>query len=621
MARLPLLAFTSVAAIALATQPAHAQHDYFFGDSDLEQGNFQRLAGTSAEDNAPYYCDGGLCRDSNGPVWAERLSPGVMPVLAAPSFNGSLNFAVSGAHMTDRGDPSLPVDTGVTRQIARFAALQDKGAIRVGGGDRFFLHAGTNDLTRLLAGDSPDAIRADIVSAATDHVATLAGRGARTIVVATVQPVQYLPLFGEGELAGLRDAMGGFVAGINTDLVASLARLRPRLAQGTNLILVDQQAFFERLRTGYLALGFTSFDTPCYDADAGKLCAQDRAGQSARVFFDSNHFSAKGHVLLADWYRATLDGASGEAARGAARTMDALFTGARDIARETDAARALAAGPGDRFGLFAAPLLGTVRYAEAGLHLRQRGGLIGVQGRLGANGFVALSGAWLEQRARGAGADRFTMREWSVSGAAGITLGGARVALHASYARPRVEGFARDTHALGVVATGETRGTRYAVGIEAAGSTMLLPGLRLSSRSRLDYAHGTLDGFAEGNATGLALGYGRQSAGLVTLDTQTRLSLALAGRTDGFALTPYVELDDREQLHGRKHRIGSTLLDNLANPASTEVWTLAGQGMALRGGVEAALGKVVRLDLSYARSFTGPGERSDGVAARIAFVF
>ena len=619
MARLFFLALASAAAIA--AQPAYAQHDYFFGDSDLEQGNFQRLAGTSVEENAPYYCDAGLCRESNGPVWAERLSPGVMPVLAAPSFNGSLNFAVSGAHMTWRGDPSLPVDTGVTRQIESFAALQDGGAIRVGGGDRFFLHAGTNDLTRLLAGDSPDAIRTDIVAAVSDHVGTLAGRGARTIVVATVQPVQYLPLFGEGELAGLRDAMGSFVTGINKDLVASLARLRSGLPQGTNLILVDQQAFFERLRTRYRALGFTSFDTPCYDADTGKLCAQDRAGQDKRVFFDSNHFSAAGHVLLADWYRATLDGASGAAARSAARTMDALFTGAQDLARETEAARALATRPGSGFAMFAAPVFGTARYAGAGLGLRQRGGLIGAQAGLGANGFVALSGAWLEQRARIAGGDRFTAREWSVWGTAGITLGDASLALHAGYARPQIEGFARDTHALGVIATGETRGARYTIGIEAMGSTMLAPGLRLSSRSRLDYIHGTLDGFSEGNASGLALGYGRQSAGLLTLDSHARLSFALAGRPNGFAVAPYVELEDRERLHGSSHRIASTLIGNLANTATTEVETLAGEGTTLRGGLEVAMGKAVRLDLSYARSFTGPGERSDSVAARIAFAF
>ena len=70
----------SAAAIVIATSPAAAQSDFFFGDSDLEQGNFQIIGGLTPDDRAPYYCAGGLCRDSNGPVWAEYLSPGVQPV-------------------------------------------------------------------------------------------------------------------------------------------------------------------------------------------------------------------------------------------------------------------------------------------------------------------------------------------------------------------------------------------------------------------------------------------------------------------------------------------------------------------------------------------------------------
>ncbi|MCG2841202.1 autotransporter domain-containing protein [Sandaracinobacter sp. RS1-74] len=612
----------SAAAMLLAAPAAFAQSDYFFGDSDLEQGNFQIIGGLTPEDRAPYYCEGGLCRDSNGPAWIEHVSPGVVPALAAEPPYRSLNFAVSGAHMTGRGSDDLPVDSGVTRQIELFAQLQDSGAIRVGGDDRFFIHAGTNDLTRLLAEDAPEAIQADIVTAATGHVATLGARGARTIVVATVQPVQYLPMLGGDELAGLRGAIGGLVDDINADLVASLTALRPTLPTGTNIILVDQGAFFEHLHRDHAKLGFSTFDTPCYDADTTGLCSTDPAAQDAHVFFDSNHLTAAGHRLLADWYRATLHAASGEAARDAGRMMDAVFGSADRIARETDAARALFASSGTGPFLFAAPIFATTRYdgdAGNGLRLRQRGGLLGVQWSLGAHGFAALSGAWLEQRARIEAADSFKAREWSVSGVAGMTLGdAASVALHASYARPRFTGFARDAHALDLVARGETKGERYGVGVALAGGTMLAPGLRLSSQSRLDYVHGRIDGFAEQGADGLALRYDRQSADVLALDTRARLGLALVDRPGRLSIIPYVELRDRELLAGDTHRIGSTLIGNIANSATLRSKTLFGQGLTLGGGADLAIGGKLRLGLSYERAVSGPGERSHAAALRLA---
>ncbi|MFX7756047.1 hypothetical protein ABTJ91_20355, partial [Acinetobacter baumannii] len=79
--------------------------------------------------------------------------------------------------MTERGDPDLSIDTGVTRQVDQFLALQAAGAVKVTPQDRFFIHAGTNDMLRILGGEAPATVASEIVSATRDHVSVFARHG------------------------------------------------------------------------------------------------------------------------------------------------------------------------------------------------------------------------------------------------------------------------------------------------------------------------------------------------------------------------------------------------------------------------------------------------------------
>ncbi|MFX9027571.1 hypothetical protein ABTN22_19210, partial [Acinetobacter baumannii] len=79
-----------------------------------------------------------------------------------------------------------------------------------------FIHAGTNDMLRILGGEAPATVASEIVSATRDHVSVFARHGAKTIVVALVQPVQVLPFIGAPEYADLRNAAAQFVATTNT---------------------------------------------------------------------------------------------------------------------------------------------------------------------------------------------------------------------------------------------------------------------------------------------------------------------------------------------------------------------------------------------------------------------
>ena len=194
----------------------------------------------------------------------------------------------------------------------------------------------------------------------------------------------------------------------------------------------------------------------------------------------------------------------------------------------------------------------------------------------------------------------------------------ASAAAHVSYSRPEFTNFARETHALGLVARGETKGERFSVGVELAGAMALPYGLRLSSQSRLDYVHGHIDAFAEHGADGLTLRYDRQAADVLTLDTQMRLSLPLLDAPGALSIVPYVELRDRELLAGGTHRIGSTLIDNIADSATLRTKTLVDEGVSFGGGADILSGNGFRLGLSYERAVSGPGERSHAAALRVA---
>ncbi len=619
--RLPLIA---IAATLLSASPAAARNDHYFGDSDLEQGNFQIVAGQTSAERAPYYCAGGLCRDSNGPVWAERLTPGLQASLAATEPFASLNFAVSGAHMTGRGDDGLPVATGVATQIALFGALQDRGDIAVQTTDRFFIHAGTNDMLRILEGEDPALVQADVVAAVQDHVSTLAARGAQTIVVSRVQPVQSLPFLAGDDLAGLRSQATQFVAATNSDIAATLGSLKATLPGGTNIVLVDQPAFFEHLRASYTKLGFSDFDTACFDPATGSLCSDDPAQQNRHVFFDPNHLSAAGHALLADWVRATLAGASGDASRSAGRMSDALASSGNRIAAETEAARRLMDGQTGKPFLFAAPIIATSRYrdeAAAALRLRQTGGLFGLQLPLGRSGYAMVSVARLEQDAHVGNRDAFATHEWAITGGAGLTLGFADIMVHGSFARPRIRDFRRDTGAMGLVATARhVDAERSSVGVGAK-LVHHWGDLQLSARGRLDYTHVRVDGFSEGDARGLALRYDRQSFGAVSLETATRLNLVSIPSPSSLKIAPYVQLSDRSRLSGARHAVTSTLIDNIADSASLKIGRLSDTGLRLGGGMDVSIGTRVRLDLAYDHAIDGSSSGSHSASVRLAVSF
>ena len=67
------LALCSPVAAAKANTNAGQGNFYFFGDSNIGQGNFSAIVGSRYDDFYPNSSNNGFERDSNGLIWAEML--------------------------------------------------------------------------------------------------------------------------------------------------------------------------------------------------------------------------------------------------------------------------------------------------------------------------------------------------------------------------------------------------------------------------------------------------------------------------------------------------------------------------------------------------------------------
>lgn len=599
---LTLLAASSVGASALAQEARHRPQHVFFGDSDLEQGNSQLLSGATEADLAPYFCDGGLCRDSNGPVWVERLGLDIRPVLSGLVGRDGVNFAVSGAHMTDRGS----IDgTGVTNQIALFADMVEAGEFTVRPDDRFYLHAGSNDLTRLLTGESSELVGEALLAATSANIDTLAGLGARTIYVADVQDVSRLPMLAEvaPETAA---AVSGLVAGINRELDAVAAS---RSSQAVNIVQVRQNAFIDYVADNARMLGFDApFDTPCFDGQT--LCTPDRAGQDKYVFFDTNHFSCRAHDLLARWYLATRDGAEGRAAEPAARLPDLAL-----------ADHWLAAGP-DRpdpeqvassgVSVSLSPLYGRRRIRSNGsapsLSHSAHGARMTLQLVDPGRSRLGISAGWVRGDGDFGEGSVLESRNGSVQAFAEHRLWDVDFIARASYALGEYE-LSRETGLPGLIAEAEFDTRTFGAGLALRRSFSVGPA-RMSWESRADYIQTRLGKTEERGADGLALAYNKQTHDQLVLADDLEMRFT-AYRSDRLVVAPVAGVTLSHRALGRRHALTSRLIDNSAQPAITSSGLSSRWGAQVRLGLEASLNDRWQFGVGYERALAGDDRNSE----------
>jgi phospholipase/lecithinase/hemolysin len=139
-----------------------------FGDSLSDTGNF--FLASNGEVAGPPYFEG---RFSNGPTWVEVLAGRLGLPAPTPSIVGGTNYAWGGAETGDGlsffGSPNVAL------QIESF--VTDRGGFR--GDELVVVAAGVNDLVW-----QPPVGPGEIVSNLRQDIASLAGAGARTFLVA-----------------------------------------------------------------------------------------------------------------------------------------------------------------------------------------------------------------------------------------------------------------------------------------------------------------------------------------------------------------------------------------------------------------------------------------------------
>ncbi len=276
----------ALAAILLAgTAQAQTPRYVTFGDSLSDIGNLFTATGTPP----PPYFNG---RFSNGRTWIEYLSPGQSGWTGGATPTGGVNYAFGGS----RTDNLVGLPPGTVTQIGAFLA----GGGTFGANDIVTMWAGANNIFQgiaIPANQNTAAMGAIATGAANDvvnQVNTLAGAGARTIVVLSLPDIGLAPNFNTSPASPLATFS---VSTFNTTLkngLATIASARP----GTRILQVNIAGLFSAAIANPSAFGFANVTNQCLTTVACVTASQ--AVQNTYLFWDGVHPTTAGHALVAN---------------------------------------------------------------------------------------------------------------------------------------------------------------------------------------------------------------------------------------------------------------------------------------------------------------------------------
>lgn len=583
----------------------------FFGDSNVGQGNFSAIVGSRGEDFYPNSSNNGFERDSNGLIWTEMMGRDVDIILDPDTDSPNINFGISGAHM-DRGGVLVPfgIETGVRVQTEEFAGLVEQGAIGVGAGDVAFMIAGANDfLDRLAIDDPADEIIADVAAAAAQNVMELANVGVKTIILSEIQPLQFAPDFaGEPETQA---ALAELVGAANAEMFAAIEAAG--LPDDVSLVTMKYRDFIAYMTSNGEALGFTNTTDACYREDEGELCAPDFAGQNKYIWFDELHMTEAGHRIAAQWWLATLNGASGEASRQTARMPRVAY---EQIESHRGFVRPGAyLGEGQRFAVWLSPVSSEPELKavadDPATRLALDGAVFGMEGRFAEN--VVLGGAVSvgktdarfvdggQYRLEGGALSLYTAYESNEAG---------RLSLTVTKGGHEITGVIRVTGVDLLSASGKTNSEFWDVELAARDTDELGP-LTIDHGMTLGTGHVSVDGYREQGAGGVALTYEAQYFNYNRLGLDAIVRGPSYSLTQTVSLTPVADIAYAWQFGDRDYGLTSQLIGNTAQPARIRAEAPAEHRSAIGAGVELALGGRWTLSARYARHWADDIENAD----------
>ena len=615
-----VFAFLPMLAQAQASPEAGNGNFYFFGDSATGQGNWSAILDEQGEDHSPYSSNNGFQRESNGLIWAEMLGRDVDIVLDPDADSSNLNFAISGAHMTRRGDLiDLGIETGVQTQTELFSLLAADGSISVGSTDVAFMLAGANDfLDRLVEDDPADEIMLDIATAAASNVRALANAGLKTIILSEIQPIQYAPEFSDDP--ELQAILSDLVDETNAAIISAVAA--ETLPSDVNIVTMKYVAMVDYITSNSEALGFANTSEACF-TQSDELCSQDVDVQNSFLFFDDLHFTEAAHRIEAQWWTATLNGANGTAALQTARMPRIVF--------EQQANHRSYVRPGthssvsDRFVAWVTPLGASSDLKATGsdpqVDLSMDGTVLGLEGRFVSNFLFGGALSLGDTTAKFEDGGRYKLKGGALS------LYGAfddqdlgRLSLTFTKGGHEIDAINRVTGVDLLNAGGATDSSFWDIEV-AARSTDALGVFEIDHGLALSAGRVKVDGYEEIGATGLALGFEDQAFNyrLATLDAIVRgPSWSIF---DKVAIRPTLDGAYLYQFGDDDYGLTSRLIDNTAMPVTIRSNAPAEDRFDLGLGAELLLGERWTLSARYAREWASDLDQSDEFAVTLRAAF
>lgn len=540
------------AALALtAGQSLAAQRSaggyYVFGDSAVEQGNLYALPGRTPP-GAPYYSDGGFTRDSNGPMWVERLVPGMKPVLGASDGDRRVNFGFSGAK-TGTGNIADPDATGVLAQVALFEQRVADGKLTVWPEDRFIISAGPNDVIgAMMNGDDLVAAAAEVSANLSQAAERLAAQGARTILVDDIPDFAHSPLFTTiiGGDPALRDAFDRMAASMRNAMQSDLAGLRERLPGGIQIAVIPSNDLFRHILADPAAYGFTNASDACYDDGSGALCSPTREGQNSFLFLDGLHLTERGQQWQAAFAGVFLDELSGSVNRMIGKRSDEQVE-----ALDTDAVtgRSEMLYPGHRKAPAGLSFTGNPGIFDAADRNFQGRGALGIEARRDDGMVFALSGIYARSEGNGGKSEPADSSRFALRGSVLVPFDDTYVLVQGGVAFNRFDNAFRETGIPGYRPRSDQDGWSGFASAEI-GRELELGGFTFRPYAGLSASVARLDAVTETGGGGLGMGFGDADRTLMT------------GRVGVDLETPSVELGGNKLAGTLGIAVAGDLLDH-----------------------------------------------------------